>query len=308
MELRLGTRGSRLALAQSEWVKRELEKRNPEIRITLCLEETSGDRDRTSPLNQLPTLGAFTKELDQALLERRCDLAVHSLKDLPTQPVDGLTIAAIPVREDPADVICTQKGHPVKELPPGAIIGTSSPRRQALVRCLRGDFNVREIRGNIDTRLRKLLDLHAYDALILAAAGLNRLGLNQHIAERLDPKQYPCAPGQGALAVVLRSADAETCRLVKMLDHPETRVASLAERTVLASLGGGCRLPLGAFAEITGELLVVYAVLYGETSENTVHVVETGSVSDPVGTGKRAADKILLQCDDVRLNEIQKGF
>lgn len=303
MELTIGTRGSRLALAQSEWVKNRLEEMFPELRITLCLVETSGDKDSTSPLAQIPVLGAFTKELDRGLLQGAFDLAVHSLKDVPCSCPEGILIGAIPEREDPSDAFCSHTGAPFSAMPKGAIIGTSSPRRQALLRLTRSDIYVRDIRGNVDTRLRKLYELKSCDALVLAAAGLRRLNLSHHITECFSPVSWPGAPGQGALAVAVRADNLSALSIVRRLEHPPTRYCTTAERAVLAALGGGCKLPLGVFARANNEVIELHAALIDLDGKRAIRVQGQGTINDPVGTGKRLADKILAEGGSALLNE-----
>lgn len=304
MELTIGTRGSRLALAQSEWVKTRLEEMFPDLCITLCLVETSGDKDSTSPLAQIPVLGAFTKELDRGLLQGVFDLAVHSLKDVPCTCPEGILMGAIPEREDPSDAFCSRTGIPFLAMPKGSVIGTSSPRRQALLRLARSDIYVQDMRGNVDTRLRKLYELKSCDALVLASAGLRRLKLSHHITECFPPQSWPGAPGQGALAVAVRSDNWDALSVVQMLEHPPTRCCTTAERAVLAALGGGCKLPLGVFAQTNNETIEVYAVLIDQDGKRAIRVQGHGKVGDPVGTGKRVADKILAEGGSALLDEL----
>ena len=192
-------------------MKTHIELLCPDIQVTLCLVETAGDRDAASSLSSMPIQGVFTKELDRGLLENQFDWAVHSLKDLPSRYTDGIAPAAIPEREDPGDALCSRNGLRLDELPSGATVGTSSPRRRALIVHRRPDLHVRDIRGNIDTRLRKLAETGIYDAIVLACAGLRRLDLVHHMTERFDPIEWPPAAGQGALAVTVRSDDAVDC-------------------------------------------------------------------------------------------------
>lgn len=240
--LRLGSRGSALALWQARHIAALLKAVEVETRIEII--KTTGDHLQTASLTQAGGKGLFTKEIEQALLDRSIDVAVHSLKDLPTEITPGLAIAAVPEREDPRDALL---GSTLSSLKRGARLGTSSGRRAAQLRHLRPDLQIEPVRGNVDTRLRKLKQ-GQFDAIVLAAAGLKRLGFESDIAEILSPDQICPAPGQGALGIQTRANDAaqEICRA---MDHEESWLAVEAERAVLAGLGGGCQLPVGAFAE-----------------------------------------------------------
>jgi hydroxymethylbilane synthase len=231
-------------------VKTELESLQPALTVRIEIIKTSGDVN-TDPLALIGGKGVFTKELEEALLDGRIDLAVHSLKDLPTIIPSGLTIAAFCKREDPRDALVLRAAlaTSISSLPPGAVVGTSSPRRLAQLKHLRRDLIVKDLRGNVDTRLRKL-DEGQYDALVLACAGLRRLGLDNRISAPLPASEMLPAVGQGALGVETRSDDAETIAAVVKLDHKFTRLACLAERAFLRRLGGGCQLPIAAYAVV----------------------------------------------------------
>jgi hydroxymethylbilane synthase len=252
--LTIGSRGSALALWQANHVAALLNVISIETRIEII--KTTGDHLQTASLAQAGGKGLFTKEIEQALLDGSVDIAVHSLKDLPTELQPGLTVAAVPEREDPRDALV---GRTLDELPHGARVGTSSSRRAAQLRHLRPDLAIEPVRGNVDTRLRKLKE-GQYDAIVLAAAGLKRLGLEQEIAQILAPDQIWPAPGQGALGIQTRANDPaeEICRA---LDHRDSRIAVEAERAVLAGLGGGCQLPVGAFAERVANMWSLTAVV-----------------------------------------------
>jgi len=247
----IGSRGSKLALVQAGIVKAQLELLDPSLTVRIEIVKTSGDV-KSEPLSVIGGKGVFTKELEDALLARHIDLAVHSLKDLPTIVPEGLTIAAITKREDPRDALVlkrentTQVGS-LRDLPPGASVGTSSPRRLAQLKYLRADLDIKDLRGNIDTRLRKL-DEGQYDALVLACAGLRRLGVDHRISIALPPGEMLPAVGQGALGLETRLDDEDTNKTVAKLDHKFTRLACMAERAFLRSLGGGCQLPIAAYA------------------------------------------------------------
>jgi len=254
----IGSRGSKLALWQAEQAKARLLALNPEIDIRIEIIKTTGDV-KTDPLSVIGGKGVFTKELEDALLDGRIDLAVHSLKDLPTVLPDGLTISAICERDDPRDalVVCDDlkaRGGSILNLPENAVVGTSSQRRVAQLKSLRADVVVKDVRGNVDTRLRKL-DEGQYDALILASAGLRRLELEHRIDAAISTEEMVPAVGQGAIAIETRADDEFTIETTSALDHEETRLCCLAERAFLRSLGGGCQFPIAGHAIIEDEQL-----------------------------------------------------
>jgi hydroxymethylbilane synthase len=256
---RIGTRGSKLARWQSDWVAAELRKLGVEVEIVEIA--TQGDVQQQGSVASLGVQGLFTKEIQTAVLQGRVDLAVHSLKDLPTQQVQGLTLAATPPREDPADALVTTKAHSLAELPQGARVGTGSLRRRAQLLHLRRDLQVVGIRGNVDTRLRKLDD-GEYDAIVLAAAGLERLGWANRIKERLSPPRILPAPGQGALGIECRADDYEVLGFVnRHLNDHATRLAVSAERAVLAALHGGCSAPIAAWGRTDGAQVSIDALV-----------------------------------------------
>jgi hydroxymethylbilane synthase len=249
----IGSRGSKLALWQAEQARARLLALNPESDIRVEIIKTTGDV-KTDPLSVIGGKGVFTKELEDALLDGRIDLAVHSLKDLPTVLPDGLTISAICERDDPRDALVVRddlkaRGGSILNLPENAVVGTSSQRRVAQLKSLRGDVVVKDIRGNVDTRLRKL-DEGQYDALILASAGLRRLELDHRIDVAISTVEMVPAVGQGAIAIETRADDEFTIETTGALDHHETRLCCLAERAFLRSLGGGCQFPIAAHAII----------------------------------------------------------
>lgn len=266
--LRIGTRGSTLALTQTGMVADDLADATGATTELVTI-TTDGDRSN-EPLSRAGGTGLFTGALRDALVDGRCDVVVHSLKDLPTAPHDQLVVAAIPAREDPRDALCARDGLTLDALPAGARVGTGSPRRMAQLRRRRPDLEVVDTRGNVDTRLGKVTS-GALDAVILAAAGLNRIGRTDVITELLDPDAWPTAPGQGALAVEVRRGEED---LVRALDHPETRAAVEAEREVLALLEAGCSAPVGARAVVDAGLLLLSASVYsldGATALTSSH-------------------------------------
>lgn len=260
MKVVVGTRGSALALRQAREVVAGLRALDPSLEAEERLVRTHGDEVRDRPLYLVGQRGAFVKRLEEALLQGEVDLAVHSLKDLPVEETEGLVLAAIPPRADPRDALVSREGVGLGDLPPGATVGTSSRRRGAQVRHLRPDLLLEDLRGNLDTRLRKVREGEV-DATVLAAAGLERLDLSSAIAERFDVEVLVPAPGQGALAVQVRKGDRALWALASALDHAPTRQAVLAERAFLKRVGGGCALPIGAYAEVRGDALWLLAML-----------------------------------------------
>jgi hydroxymethylbilane synthase len=256
----IGTRGSALALAQTLWVKERILRHFPDIEVSLEITRTSGDKDVTSSLRSTSSVGVFVKELEQALLDEKIDLAVHSMKDVPTRISEGLEISAIPEREDARDAFLTHQAGSLLELPKGATLGTGSIRRQAQILAIRPDLKIKDIRGNLDTRLKKLED-GAYDAILLACAGLRRLGLRHRITYALDYGQMLPAPGQGALAIETRRQDRQIKSIVAMLNHPPSAMAVSAERGFLECMGGGCNVPIAAYARVTEEVLEMDALV-----------------------------------------------
>ncbi len=257
MQFRIGARGSALSLAQTGGLRDQLAAALgigpdslPIVPIT-----TTGDRIQDRRLQEAGGKGLFTKELDEALLDRRIDLAVHSMKDLPTKLPDGIVLAAVPARVDPRDVFISQKAEALADLPIGALIGTASLRRQAQVLAARPDLKVVMLRGNVDTRLKKIADGEA-DATFLALAGLRRLGLEHHARSILDPEAMPPAAGQGALAVTARAGDSAVLEALEQIDDPLARIETAAERAFLEALDGSCRTPIGAFARAGGGALI----------------------------------------------------
>lgn len=292
----IGSRGSKLALTQARFVQSELERMVPSVEIRIEIITTSGDV-KTEPLAVIGGKGVFTKELEDALLSRRIDLAVHSLKDLPTIVPDGLTIAAICKREDPRDALVLSQtrsaANPsLDSLPQRAIVGTSSPRRLAQLKQLRKDLVIEEVRGNVDTRLRKL-DEGRYDGLILACAGLNRLGLSNRISSALSTEQMLPSPGQGALGIETRADDVDTIAAVTELDHKFTRLACTAERSFLRSLGGGCQLPIAAYASVRDKTIKLDGLVAGVQGERIVRDRVSGSFAEAEQLGTVLAERVL---------------
>ncbi|MDK1045027.1 MAG: hydroxymethylbilane synthase [Anaerolineales bacterium] len=263
----MATRPSRLARWQAQAVKDALARRWPGLSFKTVVIKTSGDRTLDQPLPAIGGKGAFTSELEQSLRNRKVDLAVHSLKDLPIENSPDLVLGAVLMREDARDVLISSRGAVLADLPAGASVGTSSPRRQAQILALRPDLLVRSIRGNVETRIRKVRE-GQYEAAVLAAAGVLRLGLTEHVAEWFSLDQMLPAPGQGALAVQCRAGDEQVLDLLRPLMSKPVQAAVTAERTFLSQLGGGCLLPVGAYADIQeGDIKLIGMVASLDGSE-----------------------------------------
>ena len=282
--LRLATRGSRLARAQSDLAADALRAADPALDIEYVLVRTEGDADRTSPLHQIGGRGVFVRAVELALLDGRADIAMHSLKDVPTAPVEGLTLAAIMTRGDPRDVLVASEGRRLAELPAGARVGTSSVRRRLLLQVLRPDIDIVEIRGNVDTRLGKVAS-GEYDAVVLAAAGLDRLGRLGEATQIFDALEFLPSPGQGAIAVQCREDDADIIERLLAIDDAGTRAAVEAERGFLAELGAGCSLPVGAFAQVDGDLVVLRAMLGTDAQSGAAEPARFGDAAGPSADG-----------------------
>jgi len=295
--LRLATRGSALALAQSRLVADGLRAAWPELRVELVTVLTEGDRRRDVPAAALGGKGIFTGAVQEAVLDGRADLAVHSAKDLPAVQVPGLVLAAVPERDDPRDVLVgRQRLSGLDDLAPGARVGTGSPRRVALLNWLRPDLELVPLRGNVDSRVRRV---HAgeLDAVVLAAAGLRRLGLASDAGVPLDPDTFPPAPGQGTLAVEAREDDTAALGLLSALTHRPSRVALRAERSFLQRLGGSCTLPAGAMLRVTNAgPLEIQGFLSALDGKGLVRERLRGPADDPEGLGRTLAGRLLDAC------------
>lgn len=289
--IRLGTRRSALATAQATMVADSLRAHGHEVELVMIT--TAGDVNR-APLEQIGGTGVFVSALRDALVANEIDIAVHSLKDLPTAPVEALTVAAIPHREDPRDVLIARDGMTLGELPTGAVVGTGSPRRQAQIEALGLGLELTGIRGNVDTRIAMVTD-GKLDAVVLARAGLSRLGRLTEVTETIDPIQVLPAPGQGALAIECRADDDAVVTAVAVLDDPATRAAVQAERQLLATLEAGCTAPVGALAEVVegddGPELWLRAALGGDNGVRRLSAY--GPVDDPAGLGRSLANELL---------------
>ncbi len=307
--LRLGTRGSKLARWQADWVAGELQRLGHKVELIEIA--TRGDLEQVVAVEEIGTRGVFTKEIQRALLNDDVDLAVHSLKDLPTEPVDGLVLAAVPERESPADVLVVRSEERggrseergagsegrelvLEKLPKGARVGTGSLRRQAQLLHARPDLKLLDVRGNVDTRLRKL-DEGQFDALVLAQAGLVRLGLANRISQVLPFDVMLPAVGQGALGIECRADDRAAREILSSLNHAETRAAVIAERSLLEHLRGGCMAPVGAWGRLEKNMLHLSAVVLSADGSQRLAASASGSPSEALSLGVQVAEALLSQ-------------
>lgn len=287
-KLRIGSRGSQLALWQANHISALLRERGHEIEIEII--KTTGDKITDVALAQVGTKGMFTKEIEEALAEGRVDLAVHSLKDLPTELPAGFEIAAITTRQHPNDVFLSLQYDSIEALPHGAKVGTSSLRRQAQLKVMRPDLDISPLRGNVDTRMRKLEE-GLYDGIILAAAGLNRLGKTELVRQVIPPDRMCPAAGQGALGIEIREGDTRMRELLSFLDDRDARMTTVAERALLNQLGGGCQVPIGAHAVVEGGKIHLRGVV--ARPDGTLILRETMTGTDPVSLGETVGKKLL---------------
>lgn len=307
MKITIGTRGSQLALAQAEGFRAKIAALMPNDEVVLEIVKTLGDQ-LSAPgadqgtLGEVPQ-GLFTRELDEALLSGRIRGAIHSLKDVPTILPAGIQYGPFPKREDCRDAFISKTGKKFHELPPGSKVGTSSPRREAQIRSFRPELKVLPLRGNVDTRIRKLRD-GVVDALVIAAAGIKRLGREKEVTEYLDPEVILPAPAQGILGFTLRQEDREFIEILKSLNDPPTQVCAEAERSFLKTLQGGCRIPVGALAKVEGESLSLSGVIAHPNGEKVMRQSQRGLTARPVELGEKLAKEFL----DNGAQEILKAF
>jgi hydroxymethylbilane synthase len=292
--IRIATRKSALALWQAEFVKAELEKYHANLTVELVPMSTQGDKILDTPLAKIGGKGLFVKELEVAILEGRADIAVHSMKDVPVDFPDGLELHTICEREDPRDAFVSNRYKSIDELPSGAIVGTSSLRRQCQIKAQRPDLTIRDLRGNVNTRLAKL-DAGQYDAIILAAAGLIRLQMPERITALMSAEQSLPANGQGAVGIECRSDDTLTKSLLAPLEHNETRIRVLAERAMNRKLQGGCQVPIGAYATVNGDTLTLDGLVGALDGSVILKHQLTGNIADPEHIGEQLAEQLLAQ-------------
>jgi hydroxymethylbilane synthase len=303
MKLRIGTRGSKLALTQSEWVKEKIEVRHSDIQVELVRIRTTGDKILDSPLSKIGGKGLFVKEIEEALFSKRIDLAVHSMKDVPAVLPDGLILTTFPEREDPRDAFLSVKYQSLEQLPPGARVGTGSLRRSAQLLHIRPDLELVPMRGNVDTRLGKL-EAGEYEAIILAASGLKRLGLEDRITQTLVKEKLLPAIGQGALGLEVRQEDERTISWVHFLNHRETEVTVKAERAFLKEMEGGCQVPLGAFCRAEKGKLHLEGMVAELDGSRVLRDQTTGTEEEAEEMGITLARRLLAAGADEILDRI----
>ena len=302
-QIRIGTRASALALWQAEWVKSELEKKYPGTAVALTKIKTTGDKILDVPLAKVGGKGLFVKEIEEAMLAGEIDIAVHSMKDVPTFFPEGLHLSCITKREDPRDALLTRNKVKFKDLPKGANVGTSSLRRQAQLMSVRPDFVIHQLRGNVDTRLRKLKE-GQYDAIILAAAGVKRLGLAENVSEDIAPEISLPAIGQGALGIECRVDDRELNDLIAFFNHADTRTCVTGERALLRRLEGGCQVPIACYGEMKNGDLHLTGLVGSVDGKRIIKDAIEGAPDKAEKLGVTLAEKLLSQGADVILREV----
>jgi hydroxymethylbilane synthase len=305
-QIRIGTRASLLAVTQSTWVKDQIERQYPGTSVELVKIVTKGDKILDVPLAKVGGKGLFVKEIEDALLDERVDLAVHSMKDVPAELPAGLHVAIVPEREVPFDAFISVQHNILAELPQGATVGTSSLRRKAQLAALRPDLRINDLRGNLDTRLRKL-DEGIYDAIILAGAGLNRLGLQQRITAFFPPEQMLPAIGQGALGLELRETDSELLAALQFLHHADTAAAVAAERAFLYRLEGGCQVPIGGFATVAGSTVTLTGLIAALDGRTVFKEQLAGPLEKAAEIGKTLAETLLAAGGKAVLDEVYEA-
>lgn len=304
--LKIATRKSPLALWQANFVKDRLEALYPELQVELVPMSTQGDKILDTPLAKVGGKGLFVKELETAMLEGRADIAVHSMKDVPVEFPEGLGLHTICEREDPRDAFVSNRFTAIDELPQGAVVGTSSLRRQCQLRAARPDLVIRDLRGNVNTRLAKL-DAGEYDAIILAAAGLKRLEMEHRITAFIEPEQSLPANGQGAVGIECRLDDHELHALLAPLEHPETRIRVLTERAMNRALQGGCQVPIGAYALVEGEEVWLRGLVGSPDGSRVIRDEIRGPLADGEALGHTLAQRLLADGADAILAEVYRA-
>lgn len=292
MKLTVGTRGSNLSLAQTEVVVRKLKEKIPDLEIEVKVIKTTGDRITRKPLLLIREKGMFEKDIDKAVLRGDVDFAVHSMKDVPAIQFPKIMIVAVPERESPYDVLVSQENLRLKDLPNEAIVGTGSPRRKAQLHHVRPELKVESIRGNVDTRIRKLKQ-GLYDAVIIAEAGLKRLNMQDNITERLPLEDFTPAPGQGALAVAAKKDNEKVNEILRLMNHWPSMAAVLAEKAFVRKIGGGCKVPLGAIAQVKNGALSLYASVLSPDGKTKIQTSKVGDLTSPKELGLKVAQEIL---------------
>ena len=299
MILKIGTRGSKLALAQSGWIKDKIEQYHPDLQVELVRIKTKGDKILDSPLSKIGGKGLFVKEIEDALLKKDVDLAVHSIKDVPAELPEGLFLPLFPEREDPRDAFLSMDHHRIADMPRGATIGTGSLRRSSQLRHLRPDLNIAPLRGNVDTRIKKM-EAGELQAIILASAGLRRLGLSDKIRQILSSNEFLPAIGQGALGLELRQDDDRIFNLLGFLNHEPTELTVKAERAFLKKLEGGCQVPIGGHGRLEGDNIILDGMVAELDGSRIIRDEIKGSKDQPMDIGYALAEKLLISgADDI---------
>lgn len=289
MKFVLGTRGSQLSVAQTRWAISELQRKNPGHEFEIKTIKTKGDTD-ARPLFTIDQKGIFEKEIDKAVADGEIDFAVHSLKDVPSILMDNLVLGCVPVREHVNDVFIAGDGFTLSTLPPNSVVGTSSLRRAVQISRIRRDVTVKPIRGNIETRIKKVQE-GQYDAVVLAQAGINRIGISVPHS-KLAISDFPPSPGQGAIGIVCRSDDTNTQTMLKTIEDRNTRISVEAERTLSTFVDSGCRFPVGAYGQVSGESVSLAVFAYSIDGDKMIHVEKSGSTSSPQDVGRSAAEEL----------------
>jgi len=300
MKYLIGTRGSKLSLAQTNWTINELKKNNPEDEFEIVTIKTKGDTDER-PLFTMDQKGIFEKEIDRAVAQKEVDFAVHSLKDVPSGLAENLVLASVPKRESPNDIFISKNNSTLESIESGSVIGTSSLRRAVQITRKRPDLLVKPIRGNIETRVNKISE-GKYDAVVLAKAGISRLGLDVKYTELSTDDFFP-SPGQGALAIVARADDEDTISMLKKIEDAQSRLEIEAERAISTFVDSGCRFPVGAYAKVNHNEMTLRVVAYSVDGEKSIRVEKTSNKDDPMSLGKSVGEELAKQgVNDLALN------
>lgn len=301
---RIGTRGSKLALWQANFISSLISEKYPELRTEIQIIKTTGDTMLSSPLSEIGGKGVFVKEIEEALLSQKIDIAVHSMKDVPTVLPEGLCIGAVAKRHDPRDVLISKDGLTLSELPEGARVGTGSLRRASQLLHNRPGVKIVSIRGNVDTRIRKLRESDEYDAIVLAMAGLQRMGLGEEVTEIIAPEVMLPAPGQGIIAIECREDDVETMGILRAINHRETEYQAISERAFLLRLGGDCNVPVGCYALLSMDSINLRGIISSPDGKVIIKKEANGPVDEALELGGQLAELILDDGGDKILEEL----
>ncbi|MCK5391818.1 MAG: hydroxymethylbilane synthase [Deltaproteobacteria bacterium] len=301
---RIGTRGSKLALWQANFISSLISEKYPELRTEIQIIKTTGDTMLSSPLSEIGGKGVFVKEIEEALLSQKIDIAVHSMKDVPTVLPEGLCIGAVAKRHDPRDVLISKDGLTLSELPEGARVGTGSSRRASQLLHNRPGVKIVSIRGNVDTRIRKLRESDEYDAIVLAMAGLQRMGLGEEVTEIITPEVMLPAPGQGIIAIECREEEVETMGILRAINHRETEYQAISERAFLLRLGGDCNVPVGCYALLSMDSINLRGIISSPDGKVIIKKEANGPVDEVLELGGQLAELILDDGGDKILEEL----